>query len=342
MARSFPSKKTGKPTGLEEARQGQAPVAPRGAPPRSEPRSGDSMSERKGFEEAPQDAFEGAPLTGSVSDWAAQLEREAEESARKESMREIRSKAGKHRLKAEKKAQQSSKAMESGPQGRKADRPSEPSRGPRGGPARSAKRPVSGKNAIGGKRTGGGSLIGGSNDPRERAAAGLMPVAGLDVTLEEAAVMASTSGVTATVDALSKLIESGNPLHKNGEIWVPHRPPRPEKSEGGVPIRMETEFKPSGDQPTAIKDLVEGLGGGLPSSPLEGEDVAKRQEGGKTSRQTPPSALPGISPSGGEIGKSQADTPAESDQLPSVAGQAFAASEGASPRTDGGADAPPE
>src|SRR5690606_36771913 len=36
------------------------------------------------------------------------------------------------------------------------------------------------------------------------------------------------------------------------------RPARPEKSEGGIALKMETEFKPSGDQPTAIADLVEG------------------------------------------------------------------------------------
>ncbi|MDH4458499.1 MAG: excinuclease ABC subunit UvrB [Nevskia sp.] len=40
---------------------------------------------------------------------------------------------------------------------------------------------------------------------------------------------------------------------------MPHRPARPQKSEGGVPIRMASDFEPAGDQPTAIKDLVEGL-----------------------------------------------------------------------------------
>ncbi|MET0640865.1 MAG: excinuclease ABC subunit UvrB [Jiangellaceae bacterium] len=69
----------------------------------------------------------------------------------------------------------------------------------------------------------------------------------------------SSGGVTATVAALSALIESGNPLHKNGELWVPHRPARPEKSEGGVPIKMVSDFEPAGDQPQAIKDLVAGV-----------------------------------------------------------------------------------
>ncbi|MDZ7822724.1 MAG: excinuclease ABC subunit UvrB [Ahrensia sp.] len=115
------------------------------------------------------------------------------------------------------------------------------------------------KQIIGDKRTGGGTSIGGSNDPNLRAAAGLNPVAGLDVSLEEANALASTSGVTATVEALQALIQSGNPLFKDGQQWVPHRPHRPEKSEGGIPIQMVTEYKPAGDQPTAIRDLVAGL-----------------------------------------------------------------------------------
>ena len=57
-----------------------------------------------GFEEAPQAPFEGEPLSGSVSDWVKQLEREAEQQSRGESMREIRSRAGKHRKAVEKDA----------------------------------------------------------------------------------------------------------------------------------------------------------------------------------------------------------------------------------------------
>lgn len=108
-------------------------------------------------------------------------------------------------------------------------------------------------------RTARGTSMGGAATAKERAAAGLNPVAGLDVSLEEAERMTASSGVTATVAALTALIESGNPLHKNGELWVPHRPARPEKSEGGVPIRMVSDFEPAGDQPTAIRDLVSGI-----------------------------------------------------------------------------------
>jgi len=107
-------------------------------------------------------------------------------------------------------------------------------------------------------RTGRGTSMGGAASAKERASAGLMPVAGLDVTLEEADTL-SNSGVTATVAALTKLIEGGNPLHKDGQLWTPHRPERPEKSEGGIEIKMVSDYEPAGDQPTAIADLVEGV-----------------------------------------------------------------------------------
>ncbi len=41
------------------------------------------------------------------------------------------------------------------------------------------------------------------------------------------------------------------------EGFVPHRPARPEKSEGGRPFKLVSEYEPSGDQPTAIAELVE-------------------------------------------------------------------------------------
>jgi excinuclease ABC subunit B len=43
--------------------------------------------------------------------------------------------------------------------------------------------------------------------------------------------------------------------------WRPHRPDRPEKSEGGRPFRLVSEYAPAGDQPTAIAELVAGLEG---------------------------------------------------------------------------------
>src|ERR1700736_5775433 len=70
-------------------------------------------------------------------------------------------------------------------------------------------------------------------------------------------------GVAATADALEALIRDGRPEFRGEDgqlkIWTPHRPPRPEKSEGGVRFVIKSEYEPKGDQPTAIKELVEGI-----------------------------------------------------------------------------------
>ena len=41
--------------------------------------------------------------------------------------------------------------------------------------------------------------------------------------------------------------------------WTPHRPDRPEKSEGGKRFEVVSEYEPTGDQPQAIQDLVDGV-----------------------------------------------------------------------------------
>jgi len=41
--------------------------------------------------------------------------------------------------------------------------------------------------------------------------------------------------------------------------FVPHRPARPPKSEDSMPLRIVSDYTPSGDQPTAIAELVEGI-----------------------------------------------------------------------------------
>jgi excinuclease ABC subunit B len=66
-----------------------------------------------------------------------------------------------------------------------------------------------------------------------------------------------SSGVTATARALDALLRSGRKEFEE-KPWTPHRPPRPEKSEGGQRLVIKSEFEPKGDQPQAIKDLVEG------------------------------------------------------------------------------------
>jgi excinuclease ABC subunit B len=70
-------------------------------------------------------------------------------------------------------------------------------------------------------------------------------------------------GVKATADALENLIREGRPEFKTDDgalkVWTPHRPPRPEKSEGGVRFEIKSEYQPKGDQPHAIAELVEGI-----------------------------------------------------------------------------------
>lgn len=70
-------------------------------------------------------------------------------------------------------------------------------------------------------------------------------------------------GVKATADALESLIREGRPEFRRDDgstkVWTPHRPPRPEKSEGGVRFEIKSPYQPRGDQPTAIAELVLGI-----------------------------------------------------------------------------------
>ena len=123
---------------------------------------------------------------------------------------------------------------------------------------------------------------------REKAAGGMNPIAGLDISLEKAEELERVtrerkkaqkkkkgknddrSGVTETVRALESLIEHGRPEFMDSEPWTPHRPERPEKSEGGVSFELKTEYEPAGDQPTAIADLIEGISDGEATQVLLG------------------------------------------------------------------------
>ncbi len=67
------------------------------------------------------------------------------------------------------------------------------------------------------------------------------------------------TGAAATVDSLKDLLERGDPNLREKKPWMPHRPARPEKSEGGQPFKIESEFEPKGDQPAAIEELVKGV-----------------------------------------------------------------------------------
>ena len=57
---------------------------------------------------------------------------------------------------------------------------------------------------------------------------------------------------SAVVERAPARAPNGDPL----EDFTPHRPARPEKSEGGIAFKLVSEFEPKGDQPAAIKELV--------------------------------------------------------------------------------------
>ena len=67
----------------------------------------------------------------------------------------------------------------------------------------------------------------------------------------------SSMGVAATAELLDRLLREGRP-EITDQVWTPHRPPRPDKSEGGQKFVIKSDFEPKGDQPRAIKDLVDG------------------------------------------------------------------------------------
>ena len=68
--------------------------------------------------------------------------------------------------------------------------------------------------------------------------------------LAEASAQFRGPGVTAAVAPAAAL--TGAEM----TAFVPHRPARPEKSEGGKTFRLVSEYEPAGDQPTAIKELI--------------------------------------------------------------------------------------
>lgn len=53
------------------------------------------------------------------------------------------------------------------------------------------------------------------------------------------------------------VIRRGLTEPQTGEDFVPHRPARPEKSMGGKPFRIVSDYEPAGDQPTAIAELTQ-------------------------------------------------------------------------------------
>lgn len=171
-----------------------------------------------GFEESPQAELTGTPMSGSISDWAEEVSRDA--------------------------AKPTAKAKPA---------KAKPAKGSATKAPAKKKTPAKRKPGL---KTARGTSMGGPASAKDRAAGGLNPVSGLEISLEEAGNI-DNSGVTATVAALSRLIETGR--KEMDDIWIPHRPERPSKSEGGISFGLESEFEPKGDQPTAIAELVAGL-----------------------------------------------------------------------------------
>ncbi|MFN3582491.1 excinuclease ABC subunit UvrB [Phenylobacterium sp.] len=64
-------------------------------------------------------------------------------------------------------------------------------------------------------------------------------------------------GGVADMSAAFDYDENAMPL-----LWKPHRPVRPEKSEGGRKFKLVSDYQPAGDQPQAIAELSEGIARG--------------------------------------------------------------------------------
>jgi excinuclease ABC subunit B len=67
-----------------------------------------------------------------------------------------------------------------------------------------------------------------------------------------------TLGGLASQRSLEQLLREGRSEFRE-HPWTPHRPPRPDKSEGGRSFSIKSDFEPRGDQPQAIAELVEGV-----------------------------------------------------------------------------------
>ena len=85
------------------------------------------------------------------------------------------------------------------------------------------------------------------------------PVTGLDGEPARSFGLDALTGASATIESLKDLLERGDPNLRAKQPWTPHRPLRPEKSEGGISFRCVSEYEPKGDQPHAIAELVAGI-----------------------------------------------------------------------------------
>ncbi|HEX6958220.1 MAG TPA: excinuclease ABC subunit UvrB [Ferrovibrio sp.] len=70
------------------------------------------------------------------------------------------------------------------------------------------------------------------------------------------------SQTTAAPQTMEREIEDPDRFaDANFPDFVPHRPPRPDKSEGGIAYDLQAPYEPKGDQPQAIAELTAGVNG---------------------------------------------------------------------------------
>ena len=69
--------------------------------------------------------------------------------------------------------------------------------------------------------------------------------------------MSRSPSDTGVAEVSRAFIHDASPADLAG--WVPHRPARPDKSEGGRRFQIQADYEPAGDQPHAIAELVEGV-----------------------------------------------------------------------------------
>jgi excinuclease ABC subunit B len=73
--------------------------------------------------------------------------------------------------------------------------------------------------------------------------------------------MVAFCSARAHIPRMSLVIRTSLEEPETGQSFVPHRPERPPKSAESKPFKIVSDYEPSGDQPGAIAELVEGIQG---------------------------------------------------------------------------------
>ena len=64
-------------------------------------------------------------------------------------------------------------------------------------------------------------------------------------------------GILTILAAMAIQIRTSLDEIDTAQDYVPHRPARPDKVEGGKRFELVSDYSPAGDQPTAIRELVD-------------------------------------------------------------------------------------